>query len=228
MAILTVVAGDERGRQVVLPKSGTIIIGRANADVVFNDGRLSRKHCSIAKTQDGYVLRDLNSTNGVFVNGQRVQEVLLRYGDKLRLGYTVLEFQDEDELAPLEPPEEKEETEAVAPAHNTLRRKPPGKSRIMAAKFAAMGKEPLTESRRLISAKGRFCEACSAVISPDDLDAKRARRIDGYFLCQSCAEIAETKKIAPKNIPKYLKLKEQERKATEPNDETGKGLEPIK
>jgi len=234
MAVLIVVAGDERGREVVLPQTGELVIGRALGDVNFSDGRLSRKHCSLCKGSDGYMIKDLDSTNGVFVNGQRVRESILKLGDKVRLGYTVFEFQDGNagDLPSLDVEEEVEEEPALdvpdAKA-GKAKRSAHGKSRIMAAKFAAMGKEPLTASKRLISAKGRFCEACSAVISPDDLEAGRAKRLEGLFLCESCVAVVENKKIAPKDVVRYLKWKEQEKKATEPeaDSETGQGLDPV-
>ncbi len=68
------------------------IIGRgAGSDITIADESLSRGHAKIQATAKGYVIEDLNSTNGTFVNGQRVSgSVLLRSGDTLRLGTAVV------------------------------------------------------------------------------------------------------------------------------------------
>ena len=47
---------------------------------------LSRFHCNLAASEEEIVVEDLDSTNGTFVNGQRVQRSALREGDLLRLG----------------------------------------------------------------------------------------------------------------------------------------------
>lgn len=68
-----------------------IVIGRAgSSDVVVDYPDISRQHASILKTDDGYLLKDLRSTNGTYLNNERVlAEVLLHPGDEIRLGSTV-------------------------------------------------------------------------------------------------------------------------------------------
>lgn len=66
-----------------------VLIGRqADCDVSLTHSRkVSRKHCCIAQVNDAYVVRDLGSTNGVFVNGTRVRkETGLSLGDELAIG----------------------------------------------------------------------------------------------------------------------------------------------
>jgi pSer/pThr/pTyr-binding forkhead associated (FHA) protein len=69
------------------------VIGRdAGCDVVVPNADVSRRHAEIVPAQAGYVLTDL-STNGVFVNGDRVKySVLLGRGDVIRLGSEELRF----------------------------------------------------------------------------------------------------------------------------------------
>lgn len=67
------------------------ILGRLNgpADLTFNDGSISSKHCVLARTSDGsYVLRDLGSLNGTSVNGQRISQDAfhLTDGDVISMG----------------------------------------------------------------------------------------------------------------------------------------------
>ena len=71
-----------------------ITIGRlkGNDVIIDNDDRVSRHHLQIVQLDDGsYHLIDFNSTNGTFVNGNRVQgEVVLDEGDFVRIGDTML------------------------------------------------------------------------------------------------------------------------------------------
>jgi pSer/pThr/pTyr-binding forkhead associated (FHA) protein len=71
----------------------SILIGRLNTDLVVRDSDVSRRHSIIEVFDASQVyLRDLNSTNGSFVNGRRVSSVRLRNGDQIRLGRCLLRF----------------------------------------------------------------------------------------------------------------------------------------
>ncbi|MBI3929468.1 MAG: FHA domain-containing protein [Armatimonadetes bacterium] len=71
-----------------------IVIGReVSCDVMLNNGSVSRMHSEIVRLAEGYLLRDMGSRNGTFVNGQRVQEVLLEDGDTLSIGDIELTFE---------------------------------------------------------------------------------------------------------------------------------------
>ena len=66
-----------------------VLIGRqADCDVSLTHSRkVSRKHCCVAQVNESFVVRDLGSTNGVFVNGARVRkEAGLTLGDELAIG----------------------------------------------------------------------------------------------------------------------------------------------
>lgn len=85
-----------KGRQIPLDKAVVFIGRHPDCDVVLTRSRkISRKHCCIAQVNDQFFVRDLGSTNGVRINGERVQiEAPLRIGDKLAIGdlVYVLEF----------------------------------------------------------------------------------------------------------------------------------------
>ncbi len=62
-------------------------IGRTpDNDVVLSDTKLSRHHCRLFEARDGVWVQDLSSRNGTFVNGERVEEALVRPGDRIRVG----------------------------------------------------------------------------------------------------------------------------------------------
>jgi diguanylate cyclase (GGDEF)-like protein len=76
-----------------------VILGRAlDADVRVNDTQVSRQHAKVSALADSvdgsseYVLIDLESRNGTFLNGQRVDRATLRNGDKITIGETILRF----------------------------------------------------------------------------------------------------------------------------------------
>lgn len=71
----------------------SILVGRLNTDLVVRDTDVSRRHCIVEVFDASQVyLRDLNSTNGTFVNGRRISSVRLRNGDQIRLGRCLLRF----------------------------------------------------------------------------------------------------------------------------------------
>src|SRR5215216_5057605 len=73
-------------------------IGRAadRNDLVLDDGQVSREHAIIKKIRNSFMLVDLESANGTFVNGQRVKERILTNGDSVAMGKYVLEYKAQD------------------------------------------------------------------------------------------------------------------------------------
>jgi pSer/pThr/pTyr-binding forkhead associated (FHA) protein len=71
----------------------SVTIGRLpECDVVVDDAGVSRQHARIRRTEGGFVLTDLGSTNGTMVNGEPIQEHVLEHGDRITIGETELEF----------------------------------------------------------------------------------------------------------------------------------------
>lgn len=64
-----------------------LLFGRhQECDVQLNSKKISRRHCVLAQVNDYLVIRDLGSTNGIRINGQKVNEGKLIPGDELMIG----------------------------------------------------------------------------------------------------------------------------------------------
>lgn len=89
-----VVRGADQGQSFPLDDD-VVRIGRdRSAAIQLSDGEVSRRHAEIRRCTDGYQVVDLDSSNGTFVNGSRVRDRVLRPGDKVRVGRTVMVFAD--------------------------------------------------------------------------------------------------------------------------------------
>ena len=88
---LVIRTGDDRGRKVALG-GDRIVLGRDDeCDISLADTKVSRRHAAIEPDAEGIaLLRDLGSSNGTYVNGERVQTAQLRGGEQIQLGDTVL------------------------------------------------------------------------------------------------------------------------------------------
>jgi predicted component of type VI protein secretion system len=74
-------------------RTSPIVMGRSRScDLRLPSGDASRRHAEIAPVTGGYLLRDLESTNGTFVNGERVDQRQLRPGDRIRIGSDTILF----------------------------------------------------------------------------------------------------------------------------------------
>jgi ABC-2 type transport system ATP-binding protein len=93
--VLVFVDGQRAGTEV--PVSGAVVVGRdvGAADVILDeDPQISRRHATFSPAGAGLTVQDLGSTNGTFVNGQRLAgTVALNSGDRVQLGGTVIEVQ---------------------------------------------------------------------------------------------------------------------------------------
>jgi len=70
-----------------------ITLGRSReCDIRLEDPNVSRRHCQVRKMEGGYVLEDLQSKNGTYVNGSPVQRWVLSDGDLIILGEQKLAF----------------------------------------------------------------------------------------------------------------------------------------
>jgi len=93
LPVLVVQGGPQSGLFHVLMQNSTTCLGRAKAnDIVLDDVSVSGQHCRVRWENGQFVLHDLKSTNGSFVNEQRVTRHVLRPGDVMKLGETYVQF----------------------------------------------------------------------------------------------------------------------------------------
>lgn len=86
-AQLVVLRGQFPGTRFVV--ENTLLLGRGNADestADLVDEGVSRRHATITKTLSGYVIQDLGSRNGTYVDGRRISQAPLAFGSKVSLG----------------------------------------------------------------------------------------------------------------------------------------------
>lgn len=90
---LAVTAGPAELLGVKVPLSARVVIGRApDADLVIADDFVSTHHTAVSPDGTGALVEDLGSTNGTFVNGQRVAApVSMKTGDVLEVGRVAME-----------------------------------------------------------------------------------------------------------------------------------------
>ena len=84
--------GPDAGSSYRLDRKVTAIGRHPDSDVFLDDITVSRRHVVIEHDDEGYVLRDVGSLNGTYVNRKRVDEARLRYGDEVQIGRYRLSF----------------------------------------------------------------------------------------------------------------------------------------
>jgi S-DNA-T family DNA segregation ATPase FtsK/SpoIIIE len=86
---LAVIAGPDSGKTFPVEKP-RVVIGRAGSDVELSDAEISRAHAAIEVSDDTVTVFDLESTNGTYVSGDRVESSLLDNYGEFEIGGTTL------------------------------------------------------------------------------------------------------------------------------------------
>jgi len=91
--ILTVLQGPDKGRKFELPDHEPQLIGRSSEALPIDDNAVSRRHAELTPDEGVWYIRDLDSQNGTYVNGTRIEgRTRLRPGDQVRAGQTLFVF----------------------------------------------------------------------------------------------------------------------------------------
>jgi DNA-binding NtrC family response regulator len=101
---LSITTGPEAGKVLVSDKERLRVGAHSTNDLVLGEDRAaSRHHFEIQYTERGYLVIDLNSTNGTFLDGRRVERAYLSSGSQVRAGQTMVTFAPIDEEVTVEP-----------------------------------------------------------------------------------------------------------------------------
>ena len=92
--VLIVTQGSETGQSAALA-DGVIMIGRgADCQIILNDDYVSTRHARVVSGENGIYVEDLGSTNGSYVNGQRITApTTITMSDTVRIGRTILKLE---------------------------------------------------------------------------------------------------------------------------------------
>jgi hypothetical protein len=90
---LRFISGKYQGGEFPLPDAGEIFIGRSSElDMVLVEDMVSRRHAKITVTDGQIFIQDLGSTNGTFVNGEKVKRARLQEGDRVLVGTSIIKM----------------------------------------------------------------------------------------------------------------------------------------
>lgn len=88
---LRFISGKYQGGEFPLPENGEVVVGRSGElDMVLVEDMVSRRHAKITVTNGQIFIQDLGSTNGSFVNGERIKRSKLSEGDRVLIGTSII------------------------------------------------------------------------------------------------------------------------------------------
>src|SRR5215470_17851966 len=90
---LRFISGKYQGGEFPLRMDREIVIGRSSdLDMVLVEDMVSRKHAKITTTTGHIVIQDMGSTNGTFVNGEKIRKSRLKEGDRILIGTSIIKL----------------------------------------------------------------------------------------------------------------------------------------
>jgi pSer/pThr/pTyr-binding forkhead associated (FHA) protein len=150
MAIaLRFISGKYQGGEFALEDNREVVIGRStDLDMVLVDEMVSRRHAKLVLKGNHVELSDLGSTNGVFVNGERVKQASVAVGDRILVGSNILRVVELDSGAPSKPALVVSPSDAPQPNRRQVRR-PLGESASEIRMSGSLDEIPLPDLLQL-------------------------------------------------------------------------------
>jgi transcriptional regulator with GAF, ATPase, and Fis domain len=172
---LVVIKGPQRGTEYVI-SSDVIQVGKApENDLVIGDETVSRQHFAIVRDTKGYLLRDLQSTNGTFLDGAEIKEAYIRAGAVIGAGASELKFTPFEERIEILPSEKEVLGEMV------------GRSRAMREIFGLVERIATTDATVLIEGEtGTGKDMIARTLH------QLSKRRDAPFIVVDCGAVAGT------------------------------------
>jgi hypothetical protein len=97
---LRFISGKYQGGEFPLPNNKEIVVGRSSElDMVLVEDMVSRRHAKLTVTGDQIFIQDLGSTNGTFVNGEKIKRARLTEGDRILIGTSIIKLVASDGAA---------------------------------------------------------------------------------------------------------------------------------
>lgn len=110
---LRFISGKYQGGEFPLPPGKEVIVGRSSdLEMVLVEDMVSRKHARLWWEADLLQIEDLGSTNGTFVNGEKVARARLKEGDRVLIGTSILKLVTSDVAGPADRPQDLESVAA--------------------------------------------------------------------------------------------------------------------
>jgi hypothetical protein len=101
---LRFISGKYQGGEFPLATQQEIVVGRSSElDMVLVEDMVSRRHARIECSDEQIIIEDLGSTNGTFVNGEKIKRAMLKEGDRVLIGTSILKVVSTDPSAPARP-----------------------------------------------------------------------------------------------------------------------------
>lgn len=219
MARLVFRNGAFAGKGFTLPANRIVTLGRnRDLDLPLPDLKLSRRHCQIEAGPEGFVIRDLESTNGTYLNGHRVErEEVLHHFDHVIIGDTEIEFQSPEGLDALARPpagatEDAEggvEDPAQGAAGAVAIPVPVGSTSAASGEMDDQLRTAIADLDRPVPpdpgplGEGHpppviFCDTCNASLTPIEAETGVARETSGRIVCLECCAKEGLPALAPK------------------------------
>ncbi|HEX6580348.1 MAG TPA: FHA domain-containing protein [Actinomycetota bacterium] len=143
--------GPEAGRRVELDLE--VAIGRQDGDLVVEDPEVSRRHAVLRRSGGSVVVEDLDSTNGTFVNGERIRSpITVGPGDQVRVGRTMLEIEPDqradDTIVSTPPRPDQIRTAEAPPSGGVLAEEQQDATQPLPSRALESGSRPARSNRR--------------------------------------------------------------------------------